>query len=146
MNTGLLAIGLTTLDINAYPIDALTHTERAPLIQGVVCAPAGTAAGAALVAARLGVRVRLAGAVGDDMNGLFVRAGLDAVGVDTSLLATRAGERTASTLLASERDVRRSSFHCPGAGGAPPLDAGVTAAACDSRFVHYAAIGGRTTD
>ena len=70
MNTGLLAIGLTTLDINAYPIDALTHTERAVLIKGLVCAPAGTAAGAALVAAKLGVSVALAGAVGDDMNGV----------------------------------------------------------------------------
>ena len=146
MNTGLLAIGLTTLDINAYPIDGLTHTERAILIQGLACAPAGTAAGAALVAARLGAKVKLAGAVGDDMNGLFVRAGLEAVGVDTSLLATRAGERTSSTLLAVESDGRRSSFHCPGTGGAPPIDAAVTAAARGSRFVHYAAIGGSTTD
>jgi sugar/nucleoside kinase (ribokinase family) len=146
MNTGLLAIGLTTLDINAYPIDGLTHTERAILIQGLVCAPAGTAAGAALVAARLGVRVKLAGAVGDDMNGLFVRTGLESVGVDTSLLATRAGEPTSSTLLAVESDGRRSSFHCPGTGGAAPVDAAATAAARGSRFVHYAAIGGPTTD
>ena len=146
MNTGLLAIGLTTLDINAYPVDALTHTERATLIKGLACAPAGTAAGAALVAAKLGVKVALAGAVGDDMNGLFVRAGLESLGVDTALLATRAGEPTSSTLLAVESDGRRSSFHRPGAGGAPPLDAAVVAAACGSRFVHYAAIGGRTTD
>ncbi|WP_340647267.1 PfkB family carbohydrate kinase [Phenylobacterium sp.] len=146
MNTGLLAIGLTTLDINAYPIDGLTHTERAILIQGLACAPAGTAAGAALVAARLGAKVKLAGAVGDDMNGLFVRAGLEAVGVDTSLLAIRAGERTSSTLLAVESDGRRSSFHYPGTGGAPPVDADVVAVARSSRFVHYAAIGGSTTD
>jgi sugar/nucleoside kinase (ribokinase family) len=146
MNTGLLAIGLTTLDINAYPIDALTHTERATLIQGLACAPAGTAAGAALVAAKLGVAVALAGAVGDDMNGLFVRAGLDSLGVDTRLLVTRPGESTSSTLLAVESDGRRSSFHRPGAGGAPPVDAAVVAAARRSRFVHYAAVGGRTTD
>jgi sugar/nucleoside kinase (ribokinase family) len=146
MNSGLLAIGLTTLDINAHPIDALTHTERAVLIQGLACAPAGTAGGAALVAAKLGAKVKLAGAVGDDMNGLFVRAGLEAVGVDTSLLAIRAGERTSSTLLAVESDGRRSSFHCPGTGRAPPVDADVVAAARGSRFVHYAAIGGSTTD
>lgn len=146
MNTGLLAIGLTTLDINAHPIDGLTHTERAILIQGLACAPAGTAGGAALVAAKLGAKVKLAGAVGDDMNGLFVRVGLEAVGVDTSLLATRAGERTSSTLLAVESDGRRSSFHCPGIGRAPPVDADVVAAARGSRFVHYAAIGGPTTD
>ena len=121
MNTGLLAIGLTTLDINAYPIDELTHTERAILIKELICAPAGTAAGAALVAARLGVSVALAGAVGDDMNGLFVRAGLERHGVDTRLVATRAGEATSSTLLAVESDGRRSSFHRSGASTAAPL-------------------------
>jgi sugar/nucleoside kinase (ribokinase family) len=146
MSNGLLAIGLTTLDINAYPIDALTHTERATLIQGLVCAPAGTAAGAALVAARLGLQVKLAGSVGDDLNGAFVRAGLERLGVDTRLLATRQGERTSSTLLAVESDGRRSSYHCPGVGGAPPVDDAVVAAARGSRFVHYAAIGGSTTD
>lgn len=146
MNTGLLAIGLTTLDINAYPIDELTHTERAVLIKALVCAPAGTAAGAALVAAKLGVAVALAGAVGDDMNGLFVRAGLESLGVDTRLLATRTGEATSSTLLGVESDGRRSSFHRPGAGTAAPLDAPVIDAARRSRFVHYAAVGGSTTD
>lgn len=146
MTTGLLAIGLTTLDINAYPIDELTHTERASLIKGLVCAPAGTAAGTALVAAKLGVATALAGAVGDDMNGLFVRAGLESLGVDTRLLVTRAGEHTSSTLLAVESDGRRSSFHRPGAGRSAPLDAAVVAAARGSRFVHYAGIGGPTTD
>jgi sugar/nucleoside kinase (ribokinase family) len=146
MNAGLLAIGLTTLDINAYPIDALTHTERASLIKGLVCAPAGTAAGAALVAAKLGVSVALAGAVGDDMNGLFVRAGLESLGVDTRLLVTRADKPTSSTLLAVESDGRRSSFHQPGAGGAPPVDAAVVAVARTSRFVHYAGVGGLSTD
>jgi len=146
MTPGLLAIGLTTLDINACPVDALTHTERATLIQGLACAPAGTAAGAALVAARLGVQVALAGAVGDDMNGLFVRAGLESLGVDSRLLVTRPGEATSSTLLAVESDGRRSSFHRPGAGMTPPLDAAVVAAARASRFVHYAAVGGQTTN
>ena len=146
MTTGLLAIGLTTLDINACPIDELTHTERASLITGLVCAPAGTAAGAAMVAAKLGVPTALVGAVGDDMNGLFVRAGLESLGVDTRLLATRAGEQTSSTLLAIESNGQRSSFHRPGAGRSAPLGAAVVAAACGSRFVHYAGVGGPTTD
>lgn len=110
MTAALLAIGLTTLDINAYPVDELTHTERASLIKELVCAPAGTAAGMALVAARLGVSTALAGAVGDDMNGLFVRAGLESLGVDTRLLVTRAGEPTSSTLLAVEVAARAPAF------------------------------------
>jgi sugar/nucleoside kinase (ribokinase family) len=146
MTGGLLTIGLTTLDIVARPIDALTHTERAILIDGVACTPAGTAGGTAMVAGKLGLPVRIVGAVGDDLIGAFVRLGFESVGVDTSLLATRPGERTSTTLLAVESDGVRSSYHMPGAGIGAAVDPAVVAAACASRFVHYAAVGGRATD
>ena len=146
MKPGLLTIGLTTLDIVAHPIDALTHTERAILIDGIACVPAGTAGGAAMVAAKLGVPTKIVGAVGDDMIGAFVRLGFESVGVDTSLLATRPGERTSTTLLAVESDGRRSSYHAAGAGGGAAIGDAVVEAACASGFVHYAAVGGRGTD
>jgi len=146
MRSGLLAIGLTTLDIVAHPIDALTHTERAVLIDGIACVPAGTAGGAAVVAARLGVPTKIVGAVGDDLTGAFVRLGFESVGVDVSLLAKRPGERTSTTLLAVESDGRRSSYHAVGAGGGAVIDDAVVAAARASGFVHYAAVGGRATD
>jgi len=63
------------------------------------------------------------------MNGLFVRAGLERLGVDTRLVATRAGEATSSTLLAVESDGRRSSFHRSGASTAAPLRRDATVAA-----------------
>jgi sugar/nucleoside kinase (ribokinase family) len=146
MTLGLLTIGLTTLDIVARPVDALTHTERAILIDGIACVPAGTAGGAAMVAAKLGVPTKIVGAVGDDMIGGFVRLGFEAVGVDVSLLATKAGERTSTTLLTVESDGQRSSYHAAGAGGGAAIDDAVVAAACASGFVHYAAVGGRGTD
>jgi sugar/nucleoside kinase (ribokinase family) len=146
MNSGLLTIGLTTLDIVARPVDALTHTERAILIDGIACTPAGTAGGAAMVAAKLGVSVKIVGAVGDDLTGAFVRTGFEAVGVDTGLLSVKPGERTSTTLLTVESDGRRSSYHAAGAGVGAAVDAAVVAAACDSAFVHYASVGGRATD
>lgn len=146
MKSGLLTIGLTTLDVVARPVDALTHTERAILIDGIACTPAGTAGGAAMVAATLGVPTTIVGAVGDDLIGRFVRLGLESVGVDTSLLVTRPGERTSTTLLTVESDGQRSSYHAAGAGGGAPIGDAVTAAACASGFVHYAAVGGRNTD
>jgi sugar/nucleoside kinase (ribokinase family) len=146
MNSGLLTIGLTTLDIVARPIDALTHIERASFIEGIACVPAGTAGGAAMVAAKLGVPTKIVGAVGDDLNGAFVRRGFESVGVDVSLLAMRPGERTSATLLAVESDGRRSSYHAPGAGVRAAIDDAVVAAACASSFVHYASVGGAATD
>ncbi len=146
MNSGLLTIGLTTLDIVARPIEALTHTERALIIDGIACAPAGTAGGAAMVAGKLGVPTKIVGAVGDDLTGRFVRVGFESVGVDVSLLATIPGEPTSTTLLAVEPDGTRSSYHAVGAGGGAAIDDAVIAAACASGFVHYAAVGGRATD
>ncbi|RYG03373.1 MAG: carbohydrate kinase family protein, partial [Caulobacteraceae bacterium] len=48
MKTGLLTIGLVTLDVVASPIDALPQGEGTTLIEGIACAPAGTAGGAAM--------------------------------------------------------------------------------------------------
>ena len=146
MDTALLAVGLTTLDIVARPIEELTRTERATLIEGIVCAPAGTAGGAAMIAARLGTRTSLLGAVGDDLNGRFVRNGLEAVGVDTSLLATRPGLTTSTTLLTVEANGRRSSFHAPGAASTAEVDEAALGAARRARFVHYGGIGGPALD
>jgi sugar/nucleoside kinase (ribokinase family) len=75
-----------------------------------------------------------------------VRLGFESVGVDTSLLVARAGERTSTTLLTVESDGRRSSYHAAGAGGGASITDAVVAAACASGFVHYAAVGGRETD
>ncbi|HWF78708.1 MAG TPA: PfkB family carbohydrate kinase [Caulobacteraceae bacterium] len=146
MKSGLLTIGLTTLDIVARPVDALTHTERAILVDGIACVPAGTAGGAAMVAATLGVPTTIVGAVGDDLIGRFVRLGFESVGIDTRLLVARPGERTSTTLLTVESDGRRSSYHAAGAGGGASITDAVVAAACASGFVHYAAVGGRETD
>jgi sugar/nucleoside kinase (ribokinase family) len=146
VDCGLVCVGLTTLDIVAGAIDELTRTERARLIDGIACAPAGTAAGAALVAAKLGMSVKLVGAVGDDMNGAFVRLGLEQVGVSASLLSVQPGQKTSTTLLTVESDGRRSSYHMPGVGIAAPIDDAAVAAVRAARFVHYAAVGGRLSD
>jgi sugar/nucleoside kinase (ribokinase family) len=146
METDLVSIGLTTLDIVARPIEALTRTERATLIEGIAMAPAGTAGGAAVVAGRLGLSVKIVGAVGDDPAGEAVRRGFEREGVDVSLLATRPGEPTSTTLLAVEPGGRRSSWHMPGAGGKAEIGPVVGEAARNTRFLHYAAVGGLLTD
>jgi sugar/nucleoside kinase (ribokinase family) len=146
MKTGLLAIGLTTLDVVASPIDRLPEGEGTTLIQGVACAPAGTAGGAAMVAARLGVPVKLASAVGGDMIGRFVRMALEETGVDTSLLAEIPGMPTSTTVLAIDSHGRRPNFHALGAGMLAAPTKVIVQAATEARFVHYAGVGGRQLD
>src|SRR5260221_11592919 len=70
----LLCIGLTTVDVVALPV-RLEPFDGVRLIDAVQMAPAGTAAGTALVAAKLRVATQLAGAVGPDAAGRFISRG-----------------------------------------------------------------------
>lgn len=146
MGTGLICIGLTTLDVVARPIDALPQGEGTTLIQGIGIAPAGTAAGAAMVAARLGLPTRLAGSVGGDLTGRFVRMALEEAGVGTDLLETIPGMPTSTTVLAVDSNGRRPNFHALGAGMFAPTGEAVKAAASQAAFLHYGGIGGPKLD
>lgn len=146
MRPTLLAVGLTTLDIVVRPVEELSRTERATMIEGIACIPAGTAGGTAMNAARLGLEVAVAGAVGADLNGAFVRQGFQATGVDTSLLATDADRPTSATLLAVESSGRRSSYHAIGAGSFAVINDDIRAAAAEARYLHYGGIGGAATN
>ena len=75
----LLCIGLTTVDVVALPV-RIEPFDGVRLIDAVQMAPAGTAAGTALVAAKLRVATQLAGAVGADAAGRFIRGELDCLG------------------------------------------------------------------
>jgi hypothetical protein len=60
LGIGLLSIGLATLDILTRPVDALPPQNTTAILERIVLLLTGNAAGAALVAARLGVASRLA--------------------------------------------------------------------------------------
>src|SRR5882724_5446537 len=79
----LLCIGLTTVDVVALPV-GIEPFDGVRLISAMQMAPAGTAAGTALVAAKLGVATQLAGAVGADAAGRFIRGELIHAGVDVT--------------------------------------------------------------
>src|SRR5579875_2734025 len=140
----LLCVGLTTLDVVARPV-ALEPFDGARLIQELAIAPAGTAAGAAMIAANLGVKTRLAGLVGDDAAGRFVRSELEHHGVDTSLL-TEAEGATAATLLPIDQGGTRPVYHVPGVARRLAISDAVQAAAQACRALHYAGVGARNLD
>ena len=146
MRQGLVTIGLTTLDVVARPIDVLPEAEGTTLVEGIVLAPAGTAGGAAYVAAKLGVKTTLISAVGDDLAGRLVRLAFHEAGVNTSLLETLAGVPTSTTVLAVDSQGRRPNFHAVGAGGSAAVSEAATRTAQDAKFFHYAGVGGRALD
>jgi sugar/nucleoside kinase (ribokinase family) len=146
MGEGLLCVGLTTLDVSARPIAALPPAETTALVDQITLAPAGTAAGAALVAARLGVKTALAGAVGEDPAGTLVRSVLGDHGVDLTCLARLQGVPTSTTILLIDADGQRPNIHAVGASFRAEVTPAWTEAATKAKFVHYAGIGGPKLD
>jgi sugar/nucleoside kinase (ribokinase family) len=142
----VLAVGLTTLDILGYPIDALPPEDRGELISGIDVVPAGTAGGFALVAAVLGLRTGLISALGADRIGRFVRLILEEQGVDTSLVPTLPGLPSSATILPIDSHGRRPTLHAPGAAMLTEITEAAILAAGQARHVHWAAIGGMRVD
>jgi len=75
--------------------------QHEKLADSITLAIGGSAAITAVAAARLGVRVALAAAIGDDAAGAFMLGQLASEGVDTSAVVVRPGQPTGMTVALS---------------------------------------------
>lgn len=137
----LLAVGLTTLDIAVHPVERAVSVDESVLVDSIRLSPAGTAGGTAMVAARLGLKVAIASAVGADAQGAVVRAGLESAGIDTAQLQTVDGLPTATTVLPVRADGQRGLYHMLGASILTPLTDGAVARAARTRALHWGGVG-----
>lgn len=81
-----------------------------------VAAPGGTTTNTAVALARLGARVGIATAIGDDERGELVRQGLENEGIDTSWVTVKAGQITdLATVIVSQEPLDRTIFWEQGA-------------------------------
>lgn len=135
-----VALGLTLLDTLGRPISRLPAPGAAELIEEIRMTPAGTAAGPAVIASKLGLRTRLVGAIGDDAMGRLLRDALMSDGVDVEALQVIENTRTSATILAISPDGDRPAMHAPGASLAvrvePPFEE-----VLDTRFLHLGGVG-----
>lgn len=103
----LLVIGDVNPDVVLGPLDEpLAFGQREQLVPTGVLTLGGSAAIMACGAARLGLRVAIAGRTGDDDAGRFVRAALEARGVDTGALRTDPDLPTPLTAVIARADDR----------------------------------------
>jgi sulfofructose kinase len=106
-------VGLATRD-TILAVPSLPTPDGRVVVRDRVVAGGGPAATAAVTLARLGVEAAFVGAVGDDDAGRFVREGLEAEGVDVSLLALVIGARTPESVILVSPDGARAIVHTPG--------------------------------
>lgn len=128
--------------IGSLNADLVVRTQRHPkpgeTVQGgpLATTPGGKSANQAVAAARLGARVRMVGAVGDDPHGALLLNSLDGQGVDTSGVRTLSTTATGTAVIIVSEDGENSIVISPGANGevlpehiAPELFQGVKALA-----------------
>ena len=114
----LLFVGCATLDSIAS-VDDYPSADSRTIANEFMTAGGGPAATAAVAAARLGARTTFAGVIGNDEEGDRIVAGLEAEGVDTSLVV-RANDclSGASLIIVSDGGEHRAIVTRP----VPPLD------------------------
>ncbi|MGW7203518.1 carbohydrate kinase family protein [Streptomyces sp. NPDC054837] len=118
----VVTMGVHVLDVLVRPVEAIPEGQGATLVDDIRMTAAGTAAGTALTLAKLGARVRTAGAIGTDPTGdLLVRL-LDKAGIDTGLLVRRIDTSTSASVLPIRPTGDRPSLHLLGANITYGLD------------------------
>ncbi|PKL35792.1 MAG: kinase [Spirochaetae bacterium HGW-Spirochaetae-1] len=141
MDNNLACVGLTILDILGRPIDEIPPGGKTTIIQQIRLTAAGTAAGPAVIAARLGVETALVGAIGKDDMGGFLTMALEKNGVDVSYLQRRDELPTAATMLAVKSDGQRPNFHAIGSSILLEIDGRTRDFITNSRYIHWGGVG-----
>jgi sugar/nucleoside kinase (ribokinase family) len=111
----VIAMGVHVVDVLARPVEAIPEGQGGQLVDEIRITPAGTAGGTAVTLAKLGARVRSAGAIGTDALGDVMLDLLGGYGIDTSLLVRRDGVQTSASVLPIRPDGSRPAFHVIGA-------------------------------
>src|SRR5213082_1479442 len=134
-----IAMGVHVLDVLVRPVEAIPEGQGGALVDEIRMTAAGSAGGTALVLAKLGARVRSAGAIGHDPLGDMLCTLLERDGVDTALLLRRDGVQTSASVLPIRPDGSRPAFHVVGANGAYGVDDAPRDAVAEADFLHIGA-------
>lgn len=120
--TDVVCLGILVADIVAKPVDRYPERGQLVLTGRMETHIGGCAANTAVGLAKMGVKVKVAGKVGNDALGEFLRKALRDAGVDVSGIIVDESVGTSATMVMVHSDGERSFIHYPGANGALRLD------------------------
>ncbi len=135
----VVTLGVHVVDVLVRPVEEIPEGQGGALVEQIRITPAGSAGGTAITLAKLGARVRSAGAIGQDKLGDVLLELLDGFGVDTSLLVRRPDVQTSASVLPIRPDGSRPAFHVVGANATYASADAPWDAIADADFVHLGA-------
>ena len=135
MKHDVSVIGLYILDVLGRPVTKIPDRGNVDFIEEIRLTVAGTAGGAVVDLAKLGLKALAVGAVGQDEKADFVLAMLAKFGVDTSAMQQLKGVPTSATILNVRPNGDRPALHVRGASDHFDLDAAQLDAALDAPII-----------
>jgi sugar/nucleoside kinase (ribokinase family) len=134
-------VGLTILDIAGRPVEAIPAGGGVAFVDEIRMNPAGTASGAVMNAAKLGISCATVACLGNDEMGDMIIAFYERLGIDCSLIQRTDAARTSATILPIRPNGERPALHCRGASDQLFVREGQFDACCDARFLHHGGTG-----
>lgn len=134
-------VGLTILDIAGRPVEAIPQGGGINFIEEIRMNPAGTAAGAVMNAAKMGIRTATVACVGKDEQGRFITDAYGRMGIDCSMVQVSDKLPTSATILPIRPNGERPALHCKGASDALFVDEKDFDRVCNARFLHHGGTG-----
>ena len=134
-------VGLTILDIAGRVIDSIPEGGGVDFIDEIRLNPAGTASGAVMNAAKLGLRCATAACLGTDEKGVFIKDYYDRLGIDNSLIQFTDKRPTSATMLTIRSNGDRPAMHCRGASDELFIEEDAFDTVCDAGFLHLGGTG-----
>ncbi|MCB1502910.1 MAG: sugar kinase [Bauldia sp.] len=134
-------VGLTILDIAGRPVEAIPEGGNVAFIEEIRMNPAGTAAGAVMNAAKLGISTATVACVGKDSMGDFIIDEYRRMGIDCSMMQRSDTMRTSATILTIRPNGDRPALHSRGASDDLLVTPDQFDAVCDARFLHHGGTG-----
>src|ERR1700722_11419551 len=122
MSATVVTLGAHVLDILGRYVTHIPEGQGSVLLDEIRIAPAGSAAGAAVGLAKLGLEVATAGAVGNDALGDVLIRALNGFGVDTSHVVRKPEGQPSARILPIRPNGDRPALHAIGANSDSSID------------------------
>ncbi len=140
-NFDAVFVGLTILDIAGRPVSKIPDGGGVEFIEEIRMNPAGTAAGAVMNAAKLGISTATIACVGNDEKGDFILNQYAGMGIDCSMVQRTDSAPTSATILTIRPNGERPALHQRGASDFLEVKEADFDRVCDARILHHGGTG-----
>ena len=136
-----VSMGFYTFDCLGWPFTSIPPGGGCYSVEEITLAVSGAAGVAAIAAAKMGLKTRAIGGLGNDLMGDWVMQRLTDFNVDTEMLQRQPGWKTSSSIVTTRHDGSRPALHMTGATSTFIVEPKDFDKATDAKVFHLGGVG-----